>query len=179
MLLISACAANAPAACTDKNNAASPLSVANDAQTSASQIKNYDLTVEQWEGSNNNFTIKALTSTLLTLHALQVKNNDLMVERDQLQGEGSDYKFTIKGLQQQLQAASSSVATTVKRLEKGFADERTRLVAVRLHAPEGFESKPGIWLAMCLGTSVCVPYCSGTSACVHSVSNPVSVAYNC
>jgi len=67
-----------------------------------------------------------------SLYVLQSKNSELIIERDQLQGEDDNQKYTIRGLHQQLQAASQSVSSTVKRLEKGFAEERNRLIAVSL-----------------------------------------------
>eukprot|EP00983_Pelagomonas_calceolata_P124760 1161140-Pelagomonas_calceolata.AAC.1 len=61
---------------------------------------------------------------------MQARNGELSAERDQLKVADDSQKFTILGLHQQLQAASQSVASTVKRLEKGFAEERSRMQAV-------------------------------------------------
>jgi len=78
---------------------------------------------EKMELENN------LQSARAKINSLQARNGELSAERDQLKVADDSQKFTILGLHQQLQAASQSVASTVKRLEKGFAEERSRMQA--------------------------------------------------
>ncbi|KAF5828588.1 hypothetical protein DUNSADRAFT_17384 [Dunaliella salina] len=90
---------------------------------------------EKMELENN------LQSARAKINSLQSRNGELLSERDQLKIADDSQKFTILGLHQQLHAASQSVASTVKRLERGFAEERSRMLADAEEEREDLEGK--------------------------------------